>query len=333
MASPGRFRGVSRIAAKRRSNAGTDSVVDGPTRSDRQPGVSPVQRVDRSRPGRFLVLLVFLAGAALFFRDQVLPAAQRFWETEVAPRLAGQLPDSARRVPSPVEVADPVRVPPQVHREELIEALQPVAPAMAEVPVRLASGFRPAGFRMAAMSHPLLLVSQPPQGLRLPATTGRAAFGALPLHGGREYALMLVSEGGGHRLYVDRNRNRDLTDDGPPLESEGAGGFGTSLRLPLPEVTGRPLEGSYDLWVNFDARRADRLQVYCRTQLSGEVVLGGRPYPALVADNLVLDGDYTNDGIAIDLDGDKRFKGPREIIAPGQTLELSGTAYRFDLAW
>jgi glycosyltransferase involved in cell wall biosynthesis len=38
---------------------------------------------------------------------------------------------------------------------------------------------------------------------------------------------------------VDRNRNRDLTDDGPPLESEGAGGFGTSLRLPLPEVTGR----------------------------------------------------------------------------------------------
>lgn len=303
-------------------------------RPDREIGASPVQRVRKGRGGRVVVLLVFLAGAALFVRDVVYPDARRFWEAEIAPRLAGELPASARRMPTPAEAADPRRVPPVVHREELIEALQPPPPVAKRVSVRLLSGFRPVGFRMAAVSHALpLAVDAPPPAWRLPATGGHRAHGSLVFGGGRAYPLLLVGEAGVHRLYVDRNRNGDLTDDGPPLANEGSGGFGTTLRLPLAEVTGQPLDGVYELWIALDERRNDRLQMYCRTQLGGQVTLAARSHPAVVADNLVLDGDYTNDGIAIDLDGDGRFKGPREVLAPGDVLELSGTAYRFDPAW
>ena len=302
-------------------------------RLDRRIGVSPVERVNERRPGRLVVLLAFLAGGALFVRDVVYPAAQRFWDAEVAPRLAGEAPASARRVPSPDEVSDPRRVPPVAHPQDLPEALQHPPPVPARVPVPLARGFQPGGFRVAATAHVLPLSATPPPGWRLPSAAGRLAFGAVVLADGREYPLLLARDAGAYRLYLDRNRNDDLTDDGPPLANEGSGGFGTTLRLPLREVTGRPLEGTYDLWVYLDARRDDRLQVYSRTQLSGQVTIGGRSYPAVVADNVVLDGDFTNDGIAIDLDGDGRFKGPREVLGPGDALELSGTAYRFDVGW
>jgi len=302
-------------------------------RPDRRIGASPVQRVDNRRRGRLVVLLAFLAGGALFVRDVIYPAAQRFWEAEVAPRLAGEAPSSARRVPPPAEAADPGRVPPVAHPEDLPEALQRPPPVQQRVPVRLERGFSPGGFRVAATSHALPLSATPPGNWRLPEATGRPAFGTLVLGREREYPFLLVREAGVYRLHLDRNRNGDLTDDGAPLANEGTGGFATTLRLPLREVTGRPLDGAYDLWVYLDGRRDDRLQIYSRTQLSGEVSLGGRSYPAVVADNVVLDGDYTNDGIAIDLDGDGRFKGPREVLRPGDALELSGTAYRFDVGW
>lgn len=300
-------------------------------RRDRRIGVSPVERVNDRRLGRLVVLLAFLAGGALFVRDLIYPAAQRFWEAEVAPRLAGEAPASARRVPSPDEAADPGRVPPVAHPQDLPEALQPPPPVPVRVPVRLARGFQPVGFRVAATSHALPLSASPPAGWRLPATAGRLAFGALALGDGRAYPLLLTREAGAYRLYLDRNRNGDFTDDGAPLANEGSGGFATTLRLPLGEVTGLPLEGTYDLWAFLDERRDDRLQVYARTQLGGAVTLGGRTYAAVVADNVVLDGDFTNDGIAIDLDGDGRFKGSREVLRPGDALELSGTSYRFDI--
>jgi len=307
------------------------------TRPDRQPGQSPIERVSerrsRRRVGPVVVLLAFLAGGALFFHDVVLPPARQLWQDEIAPRLAGQPPASARRVPSPTEAADPGRVPPVVHREELIEALQRPPAGVSDLTLRLAAGFRPAGFRIAAQSHSLALTSEAPPGLRLAATGGRAGYGRLRLQGGRDYQLALVEEGGAFRLYVDRNRNGDLRDDGPPLANEGSGGFAASLRLPLREVTGQPLDGAYELWIYRDERRADRLHAYARTQLAGQVTLGGRRVPAVVADNLVLDADYTNDGIALDLDGDGQFKGPREVIAPGGTVEVDGAAYRLRVAW
>ncbi|MCU0972032.1 MAG: hypothetical protein MUF57_09695, partial [Gammaproteobacteria bacterium] len=114
----------------------------------------------------------------------------------------------------------------------------------------------------------------------------------------RPYRLMLVQEGSARRLYVDRNRNGDFTDDGEALRSEGSGRFAAGLKLPLAEVTGGRLEGIYDLWVYLDDRRDDQLHVYSRTQLAGEVSVEGRRIPAVLADNVLLDGDYTNDGIA-----------------------------------
>lgn len=289
-------------------------------------------RRDR-RVGLWLVGLVFLAGAALFARDVLLPAFQRFWSEEIAPRLAGVEALSKRRVPLPAEAADPRRVPPMAHREELIEALQTPRPVGVELPVSIADGFRVAGFRAAALAHAIDLSPEPPRGVRLPARYGVAYYGALPLHADRPYRVMLVQEGSTRRLYVDRNRNDDLTDDGEALRTEGSGRFAASLRLPLAGVTGGRLDGVYDLWVYLDEHRDDQLHAYCRTQFAGEVSVEGRRIPAVLADNVVLDGDYTNDGIALDLDGDRRFDGLRERVGPGEALEIGGRSYRFRVGW
>lgn len=285
------------------------------------------------RRGIWLVALVFLAGFVLFARDVLYPGLLKLWTEEIAPRLAGVEGLSARRVPSPAEAADPGRVPPMVHREELIEALQLPRPVGVELPVSIGGRFRPAGFRAAALSHPIDLAPEPPRGVRLPARYGTAYYGALPLSAGRPYRLMLVQEGSVRRLYVDRNRNGDLTDDGEALRNEGSGRFAASLRLPLAEVTAGRLDGVYDLWVYLDERRDDQLHVYSRTQLAGEVDVEGRRITAVLADNVVLDGDYTNDGIALDLDGDRRYDGPRERVGPGEALEMGARSYRFRVDW
>jgi hypothetical protein len=315
-----------------------DAIQGGVWRRERRESSFPVRdagpsRRRNDRAGLWLVGLVFLAGFVLFARDILVPAVETFWTEEIGPRLAGVAALSERRVPSPEEAADPRRVPPVVHREELIDALQPPRPVAVELPVSIAAGFRVAGFRAAALAHEIDLAPEPPRGLRLPARYGTAYYGAVALSTERPYRLMLVQEGSARRLYVDRNRNGDLTDDGEALRNEGSGRFAASLKLPLAEVTRGRLEGVYDLWVFLDDRRDDQLHVYSRTQLAGEVSVEGRRIAAILADNAVLDGDYTNDGIALDLDGDRRFDGPRERVGPGETLELGGRSYRFRVGW
>ncbi len=331
MSDAGRLRGNGRQKL--------DAIQGGVWRRERRESAFPVRDAGQStrrngRAGLWLVGLVFLAGFLLFARDVLVPAVQKFWTEEIGPRLAGDAVLSERRVPSPEEAADPRRVPPAVHREELIDALQQPRPVAVELPVSIAAdGFRVAGFRAAALAHEIDLAPEPPRGLRLPARYGVAYYGVLALGAERPYRLMLVQEGSARRLYVDRNRNGDLTDDGEPLRNEGSGRFAASLKLPLAEVTGGRLEGSYDLWVYLDDRRDDQLHAYSRTQLAGEVGVEGRRVAAILADNAVLDGDYTNDGIALDLDGDRRFDGSRERVGPGETLELGGRSYRFRVGW
>ncbi len=328
-------------ARRLRPNGGkkADAAEGGVWRRERRESSFPVRgeagrsTQSNAKAGLWLVGLVFLAGFALFARDVLVPPLQKLWVEEVAPRLAGVAALSERRVPPPEEASDPRRVPPVAHREELMEALQPPRPVGVELPVPITPGFRVAGFRAAALAHEIDLVPEPPRGVRLPARYGVAYYGALALKAERPYRLMLVQEGSARRLYVDRNRNGDFTDDGEALRSEGSGRFAAGLKLPLAEVTGGRLDGIYDLWVYLDDRRDDQLHVYSRTQLAGEVSVEGRRIPAVLADNVLLDGDYTNDGIALDLDGDRRFDGALERVGPGETLELGGRSYRFRVSW
>ncbi|WP_172838753.1 hypothetical protein [Solemya velesiana gill symbiont] len=56
-------------------------------------------------------------------------------------------------------------------------------------------------------------------------------------------------------------------------------------------------------------------------------------FTAYLADNHVLDGDYRNDGISIDLDGDGKIQKSWEYLPPGGTLTLGGREYNVKIVY
>ena len=101
-------------------------------------------------------------------------------------------------------------------------------------------------------------------------------------------------------------------------------------------VTGRQYLGEdYLLWVftGSKERPPASINYYARTQLRGEVRLATGRYTAYLADNQPTDGDFTNDGIAIDLNGDGRIDMIDEFFPPGRPALVKGYDYRFRIAY
>jgi hypothetical protein len=201
--------------------------------------------------------------------------------------------------------------------------------------VSIEIGFRPVGFQMAANRHQLVLSGQlePPLRHSISFAGPEQKYGVLRL-GARSYAFVLDAAPEGHRLYLDRNGNHSLDDDGPPLSNRGKGRFANSLEFLLPTVTGIPrLQGSYRLWffTTPESWSGNRLNYYCMTQLQGQLQFRGRRYVAYLADNVQLDGDYTNDGISIDLDDSGSIELESEFFPPGEVAVVDGREYRFQI--
>ena len=196
-------------------------------------------------------------------------------------------------------------------------------------------GFRPAGFKIGAVPQRLRLFSSPDRLFkRMPALeSGQRRYGVLQLGEGREHRLLLEQTGHGFRLHFDYNRNGDFTDDGDAIESGNPDGFAATVVLPLDRVTGIPaLKGEYRLWLFTSwGDSMTHLNYYVMTQLKGQLRLGGHLVTAYLAENVVIDGDYRNDGISLDLDDDGTIDREREFIPPGAALELGDSRLRFEI--
>lgn len=68
---------------------------------------------------------------------------------------------------------------------------------------------------------------------------------------------------------------------------------------------------------------------YSQTQLRGSAAIQDQTYTAYLADTRINDGDFTNDGIYLDIDGDGKINSETEHIGFGKTLDLGGQSYRF----
>ncbi len=262
-------------------------------------------------------------GALTEFLDSVRPLLglqpeQESASAEVPPQPVSPPVDAARTAvtPSPPEETDSGKVQPA---EEFL------------IPIGI--GFRPVGFQMAAIPNQVGLSAQPDVPLRhsISFTGAEQKYGVFLL-GARQYGFLLDSSPDQTVLYVDRNRNRNLNDDGPPLINRGRGRFANALDLPLAMVSGvSRLEGDYRLWIYTTpvSWHENRLNYYCMTQLQGELLFRGRRYTAYLADNLQVDGDYTNDGISIDLDGSGTIDLETEYFLPEEVAVVDGVRYRF----
>ncbi|WP_428625094.1 hypothetical protein [Sedimenticola sp.] len=258
------------------------------------------------------------------------------WEKSASP------PSSSRRVQAPTLPVLPGPVPPATI--PAVTAAPPVRTATRDAPVEVAAGdgiplsisrgFRPVGFKIGVTSHPLPFTGRPGSlHRRLPPFQGPVQkYGRIDMANGISYAFVLDTDPQGYRLYVDRNRNWDLSDDGEPLVNRGKGRFAGRLRLPLARVSGiAALKGDLELWIfsTDQSWRDHSLRFYNRTQLSGDLQIKGRRYAAYLTDNLHPDGDYTNDGISIDSDGNGQIDRATEMHAPGDGVTLDGERYRF----
>ena len=142
--------------------------------------------------------------------------------------------------------------------------------------------------------------------------------------------LVLVTQGEKSTLYVDKNHNLDLTDDGPALVADTEA-FAVTLVLPFYEATGiMGLDGEYKLWI-YRPGSSGSLRYYPLTQLVGQITLDGRTFDALIMEGERTDANFLNDGILVDWDRDGEFDPQREQVEHGQVASRENARYSITL--
>ena len=90
------------------------------------------------------------------------------------------------------------------------------------------------------------------------------------------------------RIYVDFNRNGDLTDDGAGLTNKGSGIFATAVEFSMAEVLPQfsHLDFPYTIWfyTNKSLWGERRATHYARTMLTGRAEIRGTEYLAYITD-------------------------------------------------
>lgn len=139
--------------------------------------------------------------------------------------------------------------------------------------------------------------------------------------------------------YFDKNNNEDLTDDGPPLTSQGSGKFATILSLEVPVVLPgkrKPVSRPYKLWFFINSGGA---KFYSQCHYTGHVEPGevitrtwiDKKYTAIVYEMFKHDALYLESGIWIDLDGDGKLDKAKEHFENGATVNMGGKDYTIRL--
>ena len=212
-----------------------------------------------------------------------------------------------------------------------------------KIPVSISKDFAPVKMTVAAGSgfHPKLSDTPPKDTIvREPKYEGSSRkYGKLILgtRKNKTYHFVLdIKEGSHPVLYFDRNQNRDLTDDGPPLENRGTGIFGTTIALPMKQLIG-DLEdaGEFKIWffTNDALWPKGITRHYSTTQMKGQVTINGTSYLGYLAERGANDADFRNDGIFLDFNRNGKIEYPDEYVRDRQVAAIDGKGYWFDVQW
>jgi hypothetical protein len=159
---------------------------------------------------------------------------------------------------------------------------------------------------------------------RLPPDTGaRRYYDQLTIAGAT--FRVITEETDPPHLYLDANHNGDLTDDPGPFMGERSGVVPNFYTVSLP-YPGEGVSAEYRLWIFPSRMGGARFYAACHTV--GELALpdSGKRY-RLVLFDANADGDYSNDPLVVDVDGDGQAQ-ESERLTPGRTLQVDGTDLR-----
>ena len=137
-------------------------------------------------------------------------------------------------------------------------------------------------------------------------------------------------------LYFDTNQNGDLTDDGGPITNQGSGVFAAQVSIPFNQIADvKDITGDFLFWIYTTESQWDHgfVSHYSLSRFRSHLVLGGGSHLAYVMDTAKNDGDFTNDGIFVDANGDGKIQEASEWFRPGQPVVIQGKEYSVDITW
>ena len=267
--------------------------------------------------------------------------------TEEAGAPEGATPTTASTAPSPAAPSpaapspaapSPAAPAPAALVPGLTVSGQPLTvrmPFLAQGAMQLMGGYRPQKAATTAI--------KPASIRRAPAGISKAEYGEIkmgPASSSLSYPFIVdQADSATPRLFVDSNANGDLTDDPPATwklethkrqdgseESSSSGSF----RLELPREGAR-LNAQIHAY-RFDRKAPNRphdvLLYYSDFARTGNVTLGGKSIPAMLADDNCK-GDFSDasSSFRLDLNRDGRFNLPSEIFHVKDAFNIGGTTY------
>jgi hypothetical protein len=122
------------------------------------------------------------------------------------------------------------------------------------------------------------------------------------------------------KMYLDANRNGDLTDDPGPFAGESPRVVPNHYELLLPYKQEDEVV-PYRMWL-FSSRMGG-VRFYPKCHWHGVLSIDGRDYGIVLFD-ANADGDYSNDSAVIDIDNNGKAD-ENEILKPGDGTEIDGT--------
>lgn len=136
--------------------------------------------------------------------------------------------------------------------------------------------------------------------------------------------LLVTEESSPPRLYFDENRNGDLTDDRAPIPGEGPAVVPNHYSIRI-RYDDEKVVAPYRFWMF--ASNMGGVRFYPACHWRGSLTVNDKQFN-LVAFDSDSDGDYSNNPLVIDVDGNGAAD-PGESLLPGRSIDLDGTTVTF----
>jgi len=131
--------------------------------------------------------------------------------------------------------------------------------------------------------------------------------------------LVITEESTPPRMYFDENRNGDLTDDRPPAEGEAPSLVPNHYSIQV-LYEDEKVVAPYRLWL-FGSNMGG-VRFYPKCHWHGTLTVKDTPY-RIVAFDGNADGDYSNDPVVIDANGNDKADDD-EQLTPGRGITIDG---------
>ena len=237
--------------------------------------------------------------------------------------------------PPPPPAATPAHPPAPASPPGIVDADVDIARDFTYVP----EGW-PMGMSAAEASAGGLAVTPSEVLRREPAFEGDVLYGYLPLGNGDDRRVTFVVthlDDPAWEIYVDRNNDEDLTDDGNPIRSQGTGRFSGAVpvEVEVKGADGRVHLRPYQVWLwlaesaDRDPSRA-RARFYARCYYKGAVTLGGETFDAVAFEERAPNGVFADGDLCVDANRDGKCQDA-ERLGDGGVLQVGARRFRLHI--